>query len=75
MAVKVTPICRILRRPEVQRRTGVGCSTIYELIKKKAFPRPVSLGAKSVGWVESEIDEWLAARIAERDNANGGSKA
>lgn len=57
----------ILRRREVEARTGMGCSTIYEGIKAGTFPAPVQLGPKSVGWVQSEIDAWLAARIAARD--------
>ncbi len=57
----------ILRRPEVEKRTGLSCSTIYEKMKAGTFPKPVSLSSQSRGWVESEITEWQAARIAERD--------
>ena len=59
----------ILRRREVEARTGLGCSTIYDAIKAGTFPAPVQLGPKSVGWVESEINAWLAARVAARDAA------
>ena len=54
----------ILRRPEVQARTGLSRSTMYERIRQGEFPRPISLGAKAVGWLEHEIDAWLAERIA-----------
>lgn len=57
----------ILRRREVEARTGLGCSTIYDGIKAGTFPAPIQLGPKSVGWVESEINAFLAGRIAERD--------
>lgn len=42
---------------------------IFRLIQQKRFPRPVklSVGGNVNGWVESEIDEYLAARLAERD--------
>ena len=63
-----TPLA-ILRRPEVEARTGLACSTIYEGIKAGTFPAPIQLGPKSVGWVESEINAWLAARVAARDTA------
>ena len=53
----------ILRRREVQARTGLSRSTIYEKIRDRTFPLPISLGAKSVGWIKSEIDEWIAGRI------------
>jgi prophage regulatory protein len=49
----------ILRLPAVKARTGLSRSTIYDRVQKKQFPRPVSLGVRAVGWVESEIDEWL----------------
>ena len=54
---------RVLRLPEVLARTGLSRSTIYELITKRLFPHPVNLGTRSVGWIEGEINEWIAARI------------
>ena len=61
---------RILRLPEVQRRTGLSRSTIYVRLDRGLFPKPVSLGARAVGWIESEVDEWIRERIAEsRDGA------
>lgn len=56
----------ILRRPEVQARTGLPRSTMYDMIRKDAFPAPIPLGAKAVGWLEHEIEGWLADRAAER---------
>lgn len=61
------PALVILRRREVEARTGLGCSTIYEGIKAGTFPAPIQLGPKSVGWLSHEIDAWLAARVAARD--------
>jgi prophage regulatory protein len=57
----------ILRRGDVERITGLSRSTIYEYMVRGAFPRPVRLSGKSVGWLESEVREWIKARIAERD--------
>ncbi len=54
---------KIIRLPEVKARTGLSRSTIYRFIKEEKFPAPVILGARSVGWLESRIDEWIAARI------------
>lgn len=53
----------ILRRKQVEARTGLSRSTIYERIKSGTFPAPVSIGAKAVGWIESEIDSWLTAQV------------
>jgi prophage regulatory protein len=51
-----------LRRPAVQALTGLSRSTIYDLMAKGAFPRPVRLTAKAVAWPESAIADWLAHR-------------
>ena len=52
----------LLRRPEVEARTGLSRSTIYQWIKDGEFPSPVKLGARLVAWRESDIEEWLNAR-------------
>ena len=51
-----------LRRPAVQDLTGLSRSTIYSMMAKGAFPRPIKLTAKAVAWRESAIAEWLAQR-------------
>ena len=53
----------ILRLPLVKSRTGLSRSTIYLRVKEGSFPKPVSLGARAVGWLESEIDDWLEQQI------------
>ena len=62
---------RILRLPSVRRRTGLSRSSIYLRISQGRFPKPISLGARAVGWLESEVTEWLnwqieASRKAQR---------
>ena len=59
----------ILRRKQVEARTGLSRSTIYERIKTGTFPAPVSIGARAVGWLESEVSSWLAAQIQKSRNA------
>lgn len=56
----------ILRLFAVKARTGLSRSTIYSMITEGRFPAPVHLAARAVGWLESEIDEWLSCRIEER---------
>ncbi|MCB1816238.1 MAG: AlpA family transcriptional regulator [Candidatus Competibacteraceae bacterium] len=53
----------ILRLPAVKARTGLSRSTIYLRISEGRFPKPVSLGSRAVGWVETEIDDWLKCQI------------
>jgi prophage regulatory protein len=60
------PETSLIRRKDVERLTGLSRSRIYDLMSKGKFPKPVSLGAKSVAWLETEAREWIAARIAER---------
>jgi prophage regulatory protein len=59
----------ILRLPAVKNRTGLSRSTIYLRVSQGTFPRPVSLGGRAVGWVEEEVQSWLAERIAGRREA------
>lgn len=49
-------------------RVGLRKTAIYERIAHREFPLPVQLGT-TVRWVESEVEEWIEARIAERDKA------
>lgn len=62
-----TPRHALLRLPEVKARTGLSRSSIYLRIASREFPCPVKLGARASAWDSSEIDAWIAARIAERD--------
>lgn len=49
----------IVRLPGVKARTGLSRSTIYLWVSQGRFPKPVSLGARSVGWISSDLDTWL----------------
>lgn len=56
---------RILRLPEVQSRTGLSRSSLYERMHEKTFPPSISLGGRNVGWLESEIEAWIVDRVKE----------
>lgn len=49
----------ILRRPDVESRTGLSRSSIYDGMSKGTFPQAVKLGVRAVGWRESDIANWL----------------
>jgi prophage regulatory protein len=53
----------ILRLPAVKARTGLSRSTIYLAMSRKEFPRAIRLGEHAVGWVEADVDAWIAERI------------
>lgn len=55
---------KILRRRQVESRTGLSRSSIYAGAAAGTFPKPIQLGAQSVGWLESEINTWLRERVA-----------
>ncbi|WP_208279517.1 helix-turn-helix transcriptional regulator [Massilia oculi] len=63
-----TPLT-ILRRKQVEARTGLSRSTIYDKINRRSprydptFPTQVRLSRDAVGWIESEVDAWIASRI------------
>lgn len=54
---------KILRLPAVKDRTGLSRSSVYEKVSAGHFPKPISLGARAVGWLESDIDAWIASRV------------
>jgi prophage regulatory protein len=65
MPVPVTenPIS-IIRLPQVKARTGLSRSTIYAKTAAGEFPSAIDLGPRAVGWIESEVEQWLNDRIA-----------
>jgi len=60
---------RILRFPELRERKGISYSRmhVYRLEKGGDFPKRFDPGANSVGWLEHEVDAWIAAKAAARD--------
>jgi len=79
MASHILKAPTIIRRKEVQARTGLSRSTIYARLKHNpkrpddydpTFPLPVSIGTRAVGWVEAEIDSWCVAQV---EKSRGGS--
>lgn len=59
------PPRRFIKLPKVKDYTGLSTTEIYRRIADGRFPKQITLGPKSVVWVESEIIAWIDARIAE----------
>lgn len=53
----------ILRLPAVKARIGLSRSSIYLMVSNGSFPRPIPLGARAVGWLDSDVEVWLSAQI------------
>jgi prophage regulatory protein len=66
---------RLIREDEVCSKTLYTRVHIYNLEARGQFPKRVKLGARRVAWVETEVDDWIKAKMAERDggSANGAA--
>jgi prophage regulatory protein len=64
-----------LRLDAVKTATGLSRSTIWRLEREGKFPRCVRIGVRSVGWVASEVQDWIENRIAQSRGANAGGAA
>lgn len=62
MSRTIQPTLNVLRRRQVEARTGLPRSSLYVLIAAGRFPAPIHLTTKTVGWLEHEIDAWIAER-------------
>ena len=57
------PTITMLRLPQVMAMTGLPHSSVYALIARNEFPKPVALSVNRVAWIESEVQHWLRARV------------
>lgn len=61
----------ILRIQEVMKKTGLARSTLFARVKILQFPRQIKLGPRASGWLNSEVEDWIDQRTAERDAGKG----
>lgn len=61
-------VTNLLRLPEVKKRTGLSRSAIYDRMAKGTFPQSVKIGERAVGWLESDIQQFIDDCIAKRDS-------
>jgi prophage regulatory protein len=57
----------VIRLHELEKLTGRKRSSVYEDMAAGRLPKPIKIGPRAVGWLRSDIDKWLAGRVAERD--------
>lgn len=57
----------LLRRDAVVKKTGLSQAELYRQVADGEFPKPVKIASRAVAWVESEVDGWIAKRVAARD--------
>jgi prophage regulatory protein len=58
---------RVLSQREVEEKSRLKGGTIAREEAAGRFPRRIQLAPRAIGWLENEVDEWIAARVAERD--------
>lgn len=56
----------ILRKKQVLAMVNLSASTVYSMQKAGAFPQPLKLSQRAMGWLTSDIESWLATKAAER---------
>jgi prophage regulatory protein len=59
---------RLIKLKEVMSISGLGRSSIYKFMAEGCFPQSTFLGGRAVAWVDTEIDDWILARVEERDH-------
>jgi prophage regulatory protein len=64
---------RIIRKFALPDFTGLRRTTIDTLIKAGKFPKPIPLGERNKGWLESELIAWQQSLIAKRNGEGGGN--
>mgnify|MGYP001165481760 CR=1 FL=1 len=59
---------KIIKINAVKQQTHLSVASIYRLAKQGDFPKPIKLGVKASGWLQSEIDDWIQSRLNARDS-------
>jgi prophage regulatory protein len=57
---------RVMRRAEVEKKTGIKRAHIYRLMRAGQFPKRLRIGVRAVGWDSVEVEQWIAARRKDR---------
>ena len=57
-------ILHLLRLPQIMQQTGLKKTKLYELQKRGSFPMRIQITSNSVGWIEEEVNVWIAGRVA-----------
>ena len=67
-------ISKIIREPGVLHLIGCSSQTLRRMEKRGDFPKRRKIGARAVGWLESEVCDWIAKRqivLSEPSNEGG----
>ena len=62
---------KIIRLPVVKDKTGLSRSSIYLRMSKGDFPQSISLGDRAIGWLETDVEQWLEEKISASRSEGG----
>ena len=57
---------KIIRKPALFSKIGLSDATSWRMEKKGDFPKRLRLGGNSCGWLETEVNQWIEGRLADR---------
>ncbi|MDR5777730.1 MULTISPECIES: AlpA family phage regulatory protein [unclassified Caballeronia] len=63
----VAPTTTLIKLPRVLEKTGLSRTAVYT---EASFPKSIKISSRAVAWIEQEVDDWIAARIAASRSAN-----
>jgi prophage regulatory protein len=68
---------KLIAYSDLKEKKGIRYSRVHvaRLEKADKFPKHVNLGPQSIGWLEEEIDAWIAAKAVERSTSNDADPA
>ena len=54
---------KIMKRRQVEDAIGYKRSALYAMVSEGDFPKPIKLGRRAVGWLESDVSGWIKSRV------------
>ena len=65
---------RVLRLSTLLPVIDISAPTLWRRVKDKSFPQPISLGGRSKGWLQSEVQAWIKERADLRDQSRAAKR-
>ena len=70
MSKRTERMTTVIRFPQLIKLIGLARSTVYVRIAEGTFPKPIKLGVRAIGWLESDIEEWIQSQVDESQSEN-----
>jgi len=63
MAEQIRSATRLLPPPVVTDRTSLSRTTLWRMVRRGEFPKPIPISPNRVAWSEAEVDAWIASKM------------